>query len=77
VLPELRGEAVAGIDGRGAADRVGERFMLSDQGDGARPGRDRVERLREAGSDEGADWVALPAGPAERVKLGDQRVDLG
>jgi hypothetical protein len=50
--------------------------MLGDQGDGAGPRRERVERLRQGHADHRADRVAGPTGPAGRLKLGDKPADL-
>jgi hypothetical protein len=59
------------------ADGVGERAMFGDEGAYARPGRDRVERLDEAGTDECASAVALAACPSKLVKLHDERGHFG
>jgi hypothetical protein len=77
VLAQLDGEAVAGVDGRGRAERVPQGGVLRDQRRRPRPRRDRVQGLHEAGPDERPDGVALPARPLERLKLADQVGDLG
>ena len=69
VLAELRGEAVAGIHGRAAAEGVLQRSMLGDQPGGPAPRRDRVDALDEASPDERPRAVSLPAGPPKAVKL--------
>jgi len=51
--------------------------MFGNQRSRPAPRRDRVERLHEAGPDEGAGAVALAPRPAERVKLADQFRNLG
>lgn len=47
VLPQLGREAVAGIDARAAAERVAQRFVLTDQRDRSSPGRQGVDGLGE------------------------------
>ncbi len=70
VRPELRREAVAGIDGRCVSEGVTERGVLGDQRGRPAPRRDRVDGLHEARADQRTRPVPLPACPAERVKIG-------
>jgi hypothetical protein len=58
---ELRGEAVAGVDGRRSAESALQRRVVCDQRGGAAPCRDLVEALDEACSDQRAD--ASPHAP--------------
>lgn len=57
---------------RSATERGFKAGMLRDQVGHTRPGRQRVERLDEAGTEHRLSAVTLPARPAERVKLSDQ-----
>jgi hypothetical protein len=80
--PQLGGEAVAGMHaghiGRLRATKGGaEGGVLGDQGDGAGPGRQRVEALGQGHADHGADRVAGPSRPAGRRKLAHELSDLG
>jgi hypothetical protein len=80
VLPQLFGEAVGGIDARRlafAVERTLQRPVLADQGDGLRPGRQRIQALGQAQPDHRADRVAGTARPARPLKLGNQMPNLG
>ena len=69
---ELLSEPVERVHGRGPADRFLECGMLGDQPGGAAPGRDRVQALGEARTDERAGRVAPSACPAQPLELRDQ-----
>jgi hypothetical protein len=78
VGPELRGEAVGGVDGRAlAADGLAESRVLAHEGNGASPRRGAIERLGERHPDPRSEGVAGAASPSRLVELGDQRPDLG
>src|SRR5215218_6826364 len=70
VIPKLRGEAIAGVHARSAAQGGLQRAMLRDECGGAAPRWDRVERLRKRHADHGADRVAGASRPACGLKLG-------
>ena len=80
VLTQLPREAVARPlrrHGRAPlADGEPQRDVLTHQRDGLGPRRDRVDALGERHPDHRADRVARSAGPASRLKLGDERRNL-
>ena len=76
---ELRREAVASPMARRfarASDCLSQRVMLADQGDGAGPRRDAVDRLGERHAHHRAERVAGTAGPPRLLKLSDESPDL-
>lgn len=80
VGPHLFREAVGGVDARRVALAAQDALklpVLTDQGDHLRPGRDRVDGLRQAEADHRADRVAGAARPAGSFKFLDQAPDLG
>jgi len=60
----------------GAADGSPQGGVLGDQGDGAGPGRQGVERLRQRHADHHANRVAGSARPAGRHQLNHKLGDL-
>jgi hypothetical protein len=74
---KLRGEPVARIDARSVSEGVPKRGVVCDRSGRATPRRDRIERLREARSDQRANRVALAARPPQSLKLCDQTRQFG
>ena len=74
---ELLGEPVERVHGRAVTNRGLKHRVLCDQPGSPAPGGEPVQALGEAGADQRADRVALPARPAEPLKLRDQPGDLG
>lgn len=74
---QLAGEPVAGVHARDCAEHRPQRGVVTDQGSGARPCRQRVQTLDQHHPDHRADGVAGAAGPLQFLKLSDQRSDLG
>lgn len=77
VLPQLGGEAVAGPEARAAAQGFLQALVVADEGVGACPGRDVVERLDQARSNEDTSAVTFPPCPGEGIQLGDELGDFG
>src|SRR5215207_10191281 len=72
---ELRGEAIAGVDGRDGGrtgDGGAQGMMLFDQRDRASPRRNGVDRLGQRHTDHRVDRVPGTPRPARRLKLGDE-----
>jgi hypothetical protein len=59
VLTKLRCEAIGGPLGRGIAECCLQAVVFRDQSSGSAPSRDSVERLDDAGSEQGARPIAL------------------
>lgn len=76
-LPKLLREAVAGIDARDTAEGCLQFGVLADEGDGASPSRDRVERLGERHPDHRPDRIAGATRPAGLLKLSYEPPNLG
>jgi hypothetical protein len=79
--PQLGGEAVAGMNARDtgnvrATEGGAQGGVLAHQGDGSRPGRQGVKRLRQRHADHRADRVAGSSRPAGRRQFGHKLVDL-
>jgi hypothetical protein len=75
---ELGGEPVTSMDARHvgnlrATQGGAEGGVLSDQGDGTGPGRQRIDALGERHTDHCANRIARPTRPAGRFKLDNLR----
>ncbi len=84
VGPEFGREAVAGVYGRhvvcvppGTGDGCPQSGVFPDESHGTRPRRHGVQALGERHPDHAADRVAGTPRPARRLKLGNQRPNLG